>query len=1317
MKKSLLHFALLLLLALFGSDALAQAVLWSVSPTGPTGRPISRATTFSMQDSAAIDPLGNLFIVGSQFSRDPAAADPGAAGLFLGKYAAADGHEVWRFTTPGSGGVPVGDALVAVVTGPDGDAYVTGTVRDAVGSHEYVARISGANGAVVWQVIGAIGDATPANSAGFDLALDGNGNLFVLGTQNDNATVIRMNAATGNVVWLVPPAFDAAPGHSPVALRVDPSGQVLGVTFVGGGQSSLLFKLDGATGQRTWGTPLSYFINAPGPGPQIHAFTIDGLGKPTVAGIDIAKFSNVDGSLIWRHPLALTSIPSVAWSVAAGPNGDLFATGTTGSTSDQLFTVRLASASGNQLWGSALPANPSRSGQIGKSIAYDPRTGHVMVLGQAFFNDSVNYELAAITHNADTGAILTTGRFATASTLQADLVIPNGGAVYALGRTAPTSGPAAPVAVKLSAPAQATPNVHLFSTPDPSNSGDPVTLTATVDGAVGTPTGSVTFRDAGTAIPGCSNILLSGGQASCVVSNFAVGSHPLDALYAGDTNYAPGVSATRFQQVNVAKATPTVSLATSAATASFGQPVVFTASVSGNAGTPTGTVTFKDADQDILGCVALTLNGGNAQCGVNGFMPGSHAVSVGYSGDAAYDPATSATVTVTVTNPPPAPTKAWQSSLVTTPAVVADLSTANRQPDIGPRSGVDAAGNLFVAANTTTSTAACIVVLKYAVGDGQVAWRRDICGSGNASAALGINGQGDVVVTGSSGGAVYVAKLSGATGATLWQNTAGGPGVGLSIGLDAAGNARVAAGNAGAVTVLGVSADGTLQWQRAIDVGLGSGAVEAFAVDAAGNSAISDEHSVNPPAEIAFGLTRIDSSGAITWHVANTNSTSLAGSRLAMDPAGNVIASGFDLVQLRDAATGTVMWSQRFGGITRADAQGNVFGIGSLTTTPGGNRDLVAYKVDRSGVLLWSRIFTDANSFAVEEGIALDASGNPVVTADSFTNPQLHQQLTMKLDAADGHVTWMATASDASFHLFPKAVHAIPGGAVTFGQLFSTSTEVGLYAIAYQDATAAPPPGPSVVNLSTRGDVGTGDNVLIAGFIIGGSTPKTVVVNAAGPSLAGAGIANPLANPQITLVRSSDGAVIATNDDWQAAANAAQVQASGFAPADPREPAILMTLPPGAYTAIVSGVGGTTGVAVVGVFEVDHPEVPLINISTRGEVLTGDNVMIGGFVIQGSTPQTVVVAGLGPALTQAGVPNALANPTLTLVRSSDQSIVAGNDDWGSAPNAADIQASGFAPSDPRESAIMVTLPPGAYTAILSGVGGTTGVGIVAVYRP
>jgi hypothetical protein len=131
-------------------------------------------------------------------------------------------------------------------------------------------------------------------------------------------------------------------------------------------------------------------------------------------------------------------------------------------------------------------------------------------------------------------------------------------------------------------------------------------------------------------------------------------------------------------------------------------------------------------------------------------------------------------------------------------------------------------------------------------------------------------------------------------------------------------------------------------------------------------------------------------------------------------------------------------------------------------------------------------------------------------------------------------------------------------------------------------------------------------------------------------------------------------------------------------------------------------------------FAVNAP-TEVVNLSTRGRVLTGEDVMIGGFVIQGSETKTVVIVATGPSLAAYGIASPLQNPTLTLVRSSDQAIIASNDDWQAAANASQILASGFAPSDPREAAILVTLQPGAYTAILSGVGGTSGVGVIAVY--
>lgn len=256
---------------------------------------------------------------------------------------------------------------------------------------------------------------------------------------------------------------------------------------------------------------------------------------------------------------------------------------------------------------------------------------------------------------------------------------------------------------------------------------------------------------------------------------------------------------------------------------------------------------------------------------------------------------------------------------------------------------------------------------------------------------------------------------------------------------------------------------------------------------------------------------------------------------------------------------------------------------------------------------------------------------------------------------------------------------------------------------------AIDPNPPRLLNISTRAFVGTGSDVLIGGFVIGGSTPKTVAIRAIGPSLANFGVSGTLSDPQLQLFQGST--QLASNNNWQDS-NAAAIQASGFAPTDARESVILTTLPPGAYTAIVSGVGNTTGVGLVEVYEIDAPSMPLINISGRGLVTTGDNVMIGGFVVTGSAPRTVVVRALGPSLANFGVTGVLQNPQIQLYQGS--TLIAFNDNWQDS-NAAAIQASGFAPPNPAEPAIRITLQPGAYTAVVSGVGNTTGVAIVEVY--
>jgi hypothetical protein len=221
-----------------------------------------------------------------------------------------------------------------------------------------------------------------------------------------------------------------------------------------------------------------------------------------------------------------------------------------------------------------------------------------------------------------------------------------------------------------------------------------------------------------------------------------------------------------------------------------------------------------------------------------------------------------------------------------------------------------------------------------------------------------------------------------------------------------------------------------------------------------------------------------------------------------------------------------------------------------------------------------------------------------------------------------------------------------------------------------------------------------------------------------------------LANPTLEL-HDGTGALIASNDNWQhtiiggiiISDQRGAIRDSGYAPADGRESAIMAELPAGNYTAIVRGVDNMTGVALVEAYDLS-PETNSIlgNISTRAFVQTGDNVMIGGFIVQGAQPKRVIIRAIGPELTQHGVPNPLADPTLE-VHDHTGALIASNDNWQhtiiggiiTSDQVPAIRASGHAPTQSSESAIIAELPPGNYTAIVRGVNNTTGVALVEVY--
>ena len=253
-----------------------------------------------------------------------------------------------------------------------------------------------------------------------------------------------------------------------------------------------------------------------------------------------------------------------------------------------------------------------------------------------------------------------------------------------------------------------------------------------------------------------------------------------------------------------------------------------------------------------------------------------------------------------------------------------------------------------------------------------------------------------------------------------------------------------------------------------------------------------------------------------------------------------------------------------------------------------------------------------------------------------------------------------------------------------------------------------------LANLSTRVGVGTGQSVEIGGFIIEGNMPKKVIVRALGPSLGSGGVigSETLANPSLEL-HDSTGALIGQNDDWRDTQEG-EIMASGLPPLENAEAAILKVLAPGQYTAVIQGHDGGEGIGLAEVYDLDpFSDSSLANISTRGFVNSNDGAMIAGLILRGAETSTIVARAMGPSLLASGVADALADPTLEL-HDADGALIEANDNWKE--NEAAIRATGLPPANDLESALVKTLPPGGYTAIVRGKNNTTGVGLVEIYN-
>ena len=318
--------------------------------------------------------------------------------------------------------------------------------------------------------------------------------------------------------------------------------------------------------------------------------------------------------------------------------------------------------------------------------------------------------------------------------------------------------------------------------------------------------------------------------------------------------------------------------------------------------------------------------------------------------------------------------------------------------------------------------------------------------------------------------------------------------------------------------------------------------------------------------------------------------------------------------------------------------------------------------------------------------------GNDAIDPSNYGEGKTFLGATDVATDGSGHATF-----DVTFPLLPGALRVTSTATDPSGNTSEFSTSIG-----------------QLLNVSTRLRVLTGDNVLIGGFIVAGPDQKKVLIRGIGPSLGSFGVADALADPTLEL-HGSDGTLLASNDNWKSDQQA-EIEATSIPPSDDLESAIVATLAAdgAGYTAIVRGKNGITGVGLVEAYDLDTAaNSKLANISTRGFVDTGDNVLIGGFILGGGSAK-VIARAIGPSLTAFGVVGALQDPTLEL-HDGNGTLVSSDDNWKDTQEA-EIMATGIQPTDDLESAIVATLLPGSYTAIVRGKNDTTGVSLVEVYN-